>query len=67
MDFDFSQTTGPKLALGDVRTHTGTVRTIVFKKAGVYKLRAKNVQSSEEQGLQTLGADNALTLTVVVK
>jgi hypothetical protein len=66
MDFDFLQIAGPKLALGDPRTHTGTVRTIVFKKAGVYRLTAKNVQSSTEMGLQTLGADNTLRLTVVV-
>ena len=67
MDFDFTQTAGPKLALGDPRTHTGTVRTIVFKKAGVYKLMAKNVQTSEEMGMQTLGPDNTLRLTVVVR
>lgn len=67
MDFDFAQTAGPKLPLGDPRTHTGTVRTIVFTKAGVYRLTAKNVQSSEEMGLQTLGPDSTLTLTIVVK
>ena len=67
MDFDFVQTAGPKLALGDPRTFRGTARTIVFRKAGIYRLTVKNVQSSQEVGLQTLGPDNTLTLTVVVK
>ena len=66
MDFTFSQLAGPKLNLGDPLTHTGTVRTIVFPKAGTYSLRAVNVQSSEQQGLQTLGPDNMLTLTVKI-
>ena len=39
----------------------------MFRKAGVYRLTAKNVQSSAEVGLQTLGPDNTLTLTVVVR
>ena len=67
MDFDFVQTAGPKLVLGDPRTVRGSARTIVFRKAGVYRLTAKNVQTSQEAGLQTLGPDNTLTLTVVVK
>ena len=67
MDFDFTQIAGPKLALGDPLTHTGTVRTIVFARAGVYRLSAKNVQSSAEMGMQTLGPDNTLSLTVVVR
>jgi hypothetical protein len=40
---------------------------LVFKKAGVYKLMAMNVQSSEEMGLQTLGADNMPVLIVRVR
>jgi hypothetical protein len=67
MDFEFRQVAGPKLALGASRTYAGTVRTIAFPKTGVYRLAVANVQSSEQQGLQTLGPDNALTLTVVVK
>lgn len=67
MDFVFAQTAGPKLKLGAPRTYAGTTRTIVFARAGTYKLRATNVQSSEEQGLVTLGPDNVLTLTVRVK
>jgi hypothetical protein len=66
MDFTVTQTRGPKLALGDPVVHTGTSRTIVFPKRGVYVLRAVNVQSSADMGLQTLGPDNALTLTVRV-
>jgi hypothetical protein len=65
MDFDFVQTAGPALALGDARVHAGTIKTFVFRRRGTYKLRATNVQSSVEQGLQTLGTDNILTLTVV--
>lgn len=67
MDFDFRQTAGPRLALGASRTHAGTVRTIVFRRPGVYKLAATNVQSSVERGLETLGPDNRLALTVVVR
>jgi len=67
MDFDVSQTRGPKLAIGGRRFYTGSTRVLVFRKAGVYRLRAKNVQTSEEVGLQTLGEDNVLRLTVRVK
>ena len=67
MDFDFAQLSGPKLALGNPRSVAGTTRTIVLGKLGTYRLRATNVQTSEEQGLQTLGPDNLLTLTVVVR
>lgn len=67
MDFDFVQVAGPKLAFGSPRVQAGTTRTVVFRRRGVYRLVAKNVQSSEELGLQTLGKDNRLTLTVVVK
>jgi hypothetical protein len=67
MDFSFRQTAGPRLALGDPVTHTGTVRTIVFRKRGLYRLRAVSLQTSEEMGLQTLGPDNVLKLTVRVR
>jgi hypothetical protein len=67
MDFDFRQVAGPKLTFGSPRVQAGTTRTVVFRKRGVYRLVAKNVQSSEELGLQTLGKDNRLTLTIVVK
>ncbi len=66
MDFVLVQVKGPRLVLGDPTLHTGTQRTIVFAKRGVYVLRATNVQSSADMGLQTLGADNALRLTVTV-
>jgi hypothetical protein len=58
MDFELRQTAGPKLALGGSRLYTGTTRTIVFRKAGLYRLVAKNVQTSDEIGLETLGEDN---------
>jgi hypothetical protein len=67
MNFDFRQLRGPRLPLGNPRTVAGTSRTIVFRKAGTYVLTATNVQSSDELGLETLGADNALTLTVVAR
>jgi hypothetical protein len=66
MDFTFTQTAGPRLRLGDPVTHSGTVRTIVFPRLGTYRLRAVSVQSSAEMGLQTLGTDNVLLLTVRV-
>ena len=66
MDFDFMQTSGPRLALGTARMYAGTSRTIVFARRGTYRLTVKNVQTSEERGLATLGADNGLTLTVRV-
>lgn len=67
MDFEFRQLRGPRLALGNPRTSAGTSRTIVFRRAGTYVLVATNIQSSAEQGLQTLGADNVLSLTVVAR
>ena len=67
MDFDFGRRAGPRLALGNPRSIAGTTRTIVFRKPGRYVLTATNVQTSDELGLQTLGADNALTLTVRVR
>jgi hypothetical protein len=66
MDFDFTQTRGPLLPLGDPRTYAGTSRTIVFSKPGLYRLLAKNVQTPEERGLTVLGAANTLTLAVLV-
>ena len=66
MDFDFAQTSGPRLALGPSRMFAGTSRTIVFARRGTYRLTVKNVQSSEDRGLATLGPDNTLTLTVRV-
>jgi hypothetical protein len=67
MDFDYAQTRGPKLRLGNPRTFAGSSRVIVFRKAGVYRFTATNVQTPEERGLVTLGEANTLTLTVVVK
>ena len=66
MSFDVVQTAGPKLALGNRRFVAGTTRTIAFPKAGVYRLVARNVETSAEMGLQTLGPDNVLRLTVRV-
>jgi hypothetical protein len=67
MDFEFTQLAGPKLALGLPRMYAGTLRTIVFAKRGLYKLSGKNVQMAAEVGLEILGTENTLTLTVLVK
>jgi hypothetical protein len=67
MDFTLVQVAGPRIALGDPTLHTGTQRTFRFPKKGVYVLRATNIQSSEQMGMQTLGPDNVLTLTVTVR
>jgi hypothetical protein len=66
MDFRLVQTKGPKLALGSPTLHTGTSRTFTLTKRGTYVLQATNLQSSVEQGLQTLGPDNVLRLTITV-
>lgn len=66
MDFDLTQVSGRRVAIGDRTFHTGTSRTIVFPRRGTYVFVAKNIQSSAEMGLQTLGADNSLRLTVRV-
>jgi hypothetical protein len=67
MSFQLAQVAGPRLNLGDTRMYSGTVRTIVFARKGVYKLTATNVETSEQVGLQTLGPDNVLSLTVTVR
>jgi hypothetical protein len=66
MDFDVTQTAGPALRLGIRRLYAGTTTAIVFQRKGVYKLIAKNLKSSADAGLQTLGSDNTLSLTVRV-
>jgi hypothetical protein len=67
MDFDVRQTAGPTLRLGGRRLYTGTTRTVLFAKPGLYRLTGKNVQTAEERGLETLGPDNTLQITVRVK
>ena len=67
MDFRLTQVAGPRVALGDPRFYTGTTRVIVFRKVGVYKLVAKNLQTSDEVGLETLGDDNTLRLAIRVR
>ena len=67
MAFDVTQLAGPKLAGGLGRWETGTTHTLVFAKAGVYRLQAVNVQSSAEMGLQTLGPDAKPVLIVRVR
>jgi hypothetical protein len=67
MDFDYAQTRGPKLLLGNPRTFAGASRVVIFRKAGIYRFTATNVQTPEERGLVTLGEPNTLALIVVVK
>jgi hypothetical protein len=67
MDFDFAQTGGPRLPLGSPRTYAGSTRVITFRKTGIYRLTATNVQTPEERGLVVLGEANTLRLTVVVR
>jgi hypothetical protein len=66
MDFTLAQLRGPALALGDPVLHTGTQRTLTFKKRGHYVLQGTETMTSEQMGLQTLGPDNVLRLTVDV-
>lgn len=67
MDFDLAQVRGPRLALGSPRILRGSSRVIAFPRRGVYRLAATNVQASADVGLQTLGPDNVLVLTIVVR
>jgi hypothetical protein len=66
MDFRLVKLRGPAVAIGDSTFHTGTMRTLVFPRRGTYVFSATNLESSEQMGLQTLGTDNVLKLTVVV-
>ena len=67
MDFDLAQVRGPRLALGGPRILRGSSRVIAFPRRGVYRLTATNVQAPADVGLQTLGPDNVLVLTIVVR
>lgn len=66
MDFDVTQLAGPRVAVGDPRLRRSDVRMLVFRRAGLYRFEARNVQTSEELGLQTLGPDHTLRITVRV-
>ncbi len=67
MDFELTQVRGPALPLGASTFQAGTTRYVVFRRPGTYKLRARNLQTPEEAGLQTLGADNTPILTIVAR
>ena len=67
MDFELVQVRGPALALGASTFQRGTTRYAVFRRPGTYRLRARNLQSPEEVGLQTLGPDNTPVLTIVAR
>ena len=66
MPFAVVQTSGPALALASP-WQTGTAHTLVFAKKGLYRLQATNLVSSTDAGLQTLGPDNVLVLSVRVR
>jgi hypothetical protein len=66
MDFDVAQTAGPRVPLADPRLRRSETRLLVFRKPGLYRFEARNVQTSEELGLQTLGPDHTLKITVRV-
>ena len=66
MDFDLKQTAGLRVPLGDPRLRRSETRLLVFRRAGLYRFVGKNVQTSEELGMQTLGPDNTLRITVRV-
>jgi hypothetical protein len=67
MGFQFEQLAGPKLAGLPATWQSGTSHTLVLAKRGLYRIKATNLQSSEQMGLQTLGADNTPVLTVRVR
>jgi hypothetical protein len=66
MDFDIVQTAGPKVTLSDPRIRRSETRLLAFRKTGLYRFVATNVQTSEELAMQTLGPDNTLRITVRV-
>jgi hypothetical protein len=66
MDFDVTQTAGPRVPLADPRLRRSEIRLLAFRKAGLYRFEGRNVQTSEELGLQTLGPDNTLRIVVRV-
>lgn len=66
MSFDITQLAGPKLKLDASRWEPGTAHTLVFSKPGVYRLKAVNVQTPEERGLDVIGPVKVPVLTVRV-
>jgi hypothetical protein len=67
MDFDITQAGGPRVPLADPRLRRSQVRMLVFRKVGLYRFEGKNVQTSEELGMGTIGPDNTLRITVRVR
>ncbi|HEU0247901.1 MAG TPA: hypothetical protein VFR38_12520 [Gaiellaceae bacterium] len=57
---------GPKVALGKAMSMSHHV-TLVFREAGVYKLRTKKVETPGMPEVETMGADNILAMQVVVR
>jgi len=66
MTFQVVQIAGPGTASPTV-WQPGTSHTLVFARRGLYRFRATSTMTSEQMGLQTLGPDNVLTLTVRVR
>ena len=66
MSFNVVQLAGPKVAAPTV-WQPGTSHVLTFAKRGIYRFQATSTMTSEELGLQTLGPDNVLALTVRVR
>jgi len=66
MSFSVVQLAGPKIATPAL-WQPGTGQVLAFAKRGVYRFQATSTMSSEAMGLQTLGPDNVLVLTVRVR
>ena len=67
MDFDFVQIRGPAARARQPADRPRKHPRSFSEKPGVYRLTVKNVQAPADVGLQTLGPDNVLVLTVVVR
>ena len=66
MSFSVAQLAGPTIGVSAL-WQPGTSQLLTFAKRGVYRFQATSTTSSEAMGLQTLGPDNVLVLTVRVR
>lgn len=66
MIFDVTQLAGPAIDTGD-QLVPGETQSFRFAKPGTYRLQLVNTERSTDVGLQSLGDDNVLTLTVRVR
>ncbi len=66
MQFDWTQTAGPRVLFAYPRTSPGERRLLVFRKPGVYRFVGHATDTSDHLQLQTIGPDNVLVLVVRV-